>query len=289
MAGPQGVSSRFSRLSSSTRPVQTFTDLYRYRFVLSNLVSKNVKVLYRNMALGFLWSLLQPLVMVITLSLVWRFFMGDDGSFAAKVVVVLIPYNFFAYCLTGCASSIYGNVSLVKKIAFPRQILPVSVILTHLIHFGIQSILIVLVLATFPHGGEILSLNLLWLLPIFVLQLGLVTGLGFLVAGLNVLYRDVQYITESSLLVLFWICPILYEANLSAGGVTSKLAENGWLYHAYFLNPLSGILEAYRSVLYYGRSPELSTLGISLGITLVIGYFGVKSFWKHEREFADLI
>lgn len=269
--------------------MQTFTDLYRWRFVLSNLVSKNVKVMYRNMALGFLWSLLQPLVMVVTLSLVWRFFMGDDGSFAAKVVVVLIPYNFFAYCLTGCASSIHGNVSLVKKLAFPRQILPVSVILTHLIHFAIQSILIVLVLMIFPHGGDILNLNLLWLLPVFLLQLGLVTGIGFLVAGLNVLYRDVQYIAESSLRVLFWVCPILYETDLTADGMTSKLAETHWLYHAYFLNPMSGILEAYRSVLYYGRSPDPVTLGMSLIITVLIGYFGVKTFWKHEREFSDLI
>jgi ABC-type polysaccharide/polyol phosphate export permease len=269
--------------------VQTFTDLYRYRFVLSNLVSKNVKVMYRNMALGFLWSLLQPVVLVVTLSLVWHFFMGDDGSFAAKVVVVLIPYNFFAYCLGGCVISINGNVHLVKKIAFPRQILPISAILTHLIHFGVQSILIVLVLAIFPHGGQTLSLNLFWLLPIFIIQLGLVTGLGFLVAGLNVLYRDVQYIAESALLVLFWICPILYEASGSAGGVTSKLAESPWLYHTYFLNPMSGILEAYRSVLYYGRSPDLTTLGMALIVTLIIGYFGMKSFWKHEKEFADLV
>ncbi len=111
--------------------MQTFTDLYKYRCVLSTLASKNLKVLFRNMSLGLLWSLLSPLVMVVMLSLVWTFmFATDDKTITAKIIVALILYNFCVYCLTGCASSIHGSAALVKKVGFPRQILPSDEILT---------------------------------------------------------------------------------------------------------------------------------------------------------------
>jgi len=264
--------------------VQTFTDIYKYRFILSNLVGKELKAQYRNMSMGFLWALLNPLVMVTVLSLAWTMFLGADASFPVLVLVALIPYNFFTYCFNGCSASILGNVSLVKKIRFPRQILPISVIITHLIHFAIQFVLVIAVLLIFPHPGSALSIHLLWLPVILVVQIGLVVGVGLLIAGLNVIYRDVQYIVESLLVVLFWGSPILWTA-----GPESNLAAYPILYHLYYLNPLAGILEAWRSVLYYGRSPSLVTFGMATGIAILLGIIGVASFWKHERDFADLI
>ncbi|MFQ5505180.1 MAG: ABC transporter permease [Planctomycetota bacterium] len=265
--------------------MQTFTDIYRFRFILANLVSKNLKSMYRNMALGFVWSLLNPLILIVVLTMVWVVFFGAELTFPALVLVALIPFNFFSYCLSGCAVSIHGNASLIKKIAFPRQILPVSVIVTHLIHFGIQSTLVVAVLMLFPHPGDVLSSHLLWLPLIFVVQAGLCMGVGLLAAGLHVLYRDVQYIVDSTLTVLFWASPILYSA-----GPESDLAKlPGHFYRLYYLNPLSGILESYRDVLYFGRNPDPISLLMALGVTLIVGYSGVKAFWRHEREFADLI
>jgi ABC-type polysaccharide/polyol phosphate export permease len=264
--------------------MQTFTDLYKFRFVLTNLVSKNLKVLYRNMALGLLWSLLNPLVMIVTLSFVWTYmFSIDDKSFTASVIVTLIPYNFTAYCLTGCADSIPGSASLVKKIGFPRQILPISVIATHLIHFAIQSTLVIGVLAIFPHPGSTIGPQLLWLIPILIVQLGLCIGAGLLIAGLNVLYRDVQYVIDSLLTVLFWLCPILYMPG------KNLFAQNETLYHIYYLNPLAGILSAYRSVLYLGEAPDVTTFSMAIIGTILIGILGVWTFWRHEKEFADLI
>ena len=205
------------------------------------------------------------------------------------VIVGLIPYNFVSYCLTGCAASIHGNASLVKKIGFPRQILPVSVILTHLIHFAIQSTLVVAVLAIFPHPGATIGFQLVWLVPIFIVQLGLCVGAGLLVAGLNVIYRDVQYIIESLLTVLFWFSPILYVPRERLIPSDLALPQHETLYFLYYLNPLSGILSAYRSVLYFGKAPDAMTFPMAIGGTLVIGVFGVWIFWRHEREFADLI
>ncbi len=262
--------------------MQTFTDLYRYRFVLSNLVGKNLKVMYRSMSLGMLWTLLNPIVMIGTLTVVWVVVFKAPMSFAAMCIVGLIPYNFTAYCLTGCVHAIPGNAALVKKSAFPRQILPIAIVATHLIHYGIQSILLLVLLLTFPLEGGHFGFHLLWIVPIFAVQLCLCIGLGLLVSGLNVVYRDVQYITESLLTVLFWVCPVIFSdkqlASLSAVS-----------YHLYYTNPIAGILTAYRDVLFHGTAPGLIPFGQAIVGTVVIGYIGMRSFWKHERVFADLI
>lgn len=263
--------------------MQTFTDLFRYRFILSNLVSKNLKTLYRNMALGFFWSVLNPLVLVVVLTIVWVVFFRATIDFALSVLVTLIPYNLFVYCFSGCTTSIRDNASLVKKVAFPRQILPVSVVLTHVVQFPIQFSLVVLGLLILPSEPHFLSINLLWLPVVFGLEVGLCLGAGLLVSALYAKYRDVRYIVESILVVLFWICPIVYEAS-------SRLASMPrWVWAVYFSNPLAGILEGYRAILVHGRAPDPKQLGLAALVTLAIGVVGVRTFWVHEREFADLI
>ena len=269
--------------------MQTLTDLYKHRFILQNLVSKNLKVLYRNMALGFLWSVVNPLIMVGVLTTVWVAFFDQPFSFALSVLVALVPYNLFVYCLSGCTTAIRDNVNLVKKVAFPRQILPVSVILTHVIQFPIPLALVVFGLLLIPKDHPTVTVHLLWLIPIFIVQIGLSFGVGFLVSALNTKYRDVRYIVESVLVVLFWMCPILYDASakLTAGIDEGELPE--WTWWVYFSNPLAGLLESYKSVLFYGVRPDLVIFGLTLGVTLVIGAIGVRMFWVHEKELADLI
>ncbi len=255
----------------------------RYRFILTNLVAKEFKALYRSMALGFFWALLQPLVLVTVLSAVWVFFFHAAADFPAFVLVALIPYNFITYSVSGCTHAIVRNKSLVKKVAFPRQILPFSVVLTHVIHLLVQAPLVILVLLLFPPAADLLGGQLLWLPIILIVHLGLATGLGLLVSSLTVVYRDVQYLVDSALVVLFWVSPILYDAH------KELVQSSDWLFIAYYLNPLAGILEGYRSVLYGGVAPDLLTFGMATVITLLIGILGVRTFWIHEKDFADLI
>lgn len=271
--------------------MQTFTDIVRYRFVLENLVAKNLKTLYRNMALGFFWSILNPLVMAIVLTAVQLRFFGARHDWPSLFLCALIPYNFFAYCLSGAAYSVTGNASLVTKVRFPRQILPVSVIVTNLVHFAIQSSLVVASLLWFPKIADLetgatvawFGWQLLWLPVILVVNIGLVVGVGLLVAGANVVYRDVQYIVESVMTVMFWLCPLVYD-----GGA---MLANGprWQFWLYFANPLSGLLDSYRRVLFHGTAPDLGVLGLAAMVTALLGAWGVRSFWKHEHRFADLL
>lgn len=269
--------------------MQTFTDVIRHRFILSNLVAKEFKALYRSMSLGFLWSLLQPLVLVTVLSTVWITFMGQGKDFASMVLVALIPYNFFTYCLSGSAGVILRNKSLVKKMKFPRQLLPFSVVCIHTIHFAIQSTLIVLVLLLFPPEAQILGSQLLWIPVILLIELGLVIGVSMLVSSMSVVYRDVTYVVESALIVLFWASPILYSAEKTLFEKPEFVDNYGSLGLLYYLNPLAGILEGFRSVLYYGVAPNPVTLGMATVVTIVIGALGLRSFWIHEKDFADLI
>lgn len=272
--------------------MQTFTDILRHRYLLENLVAKEFRALYRSMALGLAWVLVQPLVLITVLTTVWVGFFGQKPSFASNVLVCLIPYNFFTYAVSGCTAVIQRNVSLVKKVAFPRQLLPFSVVVTHAIHFLCQGLLIVPVLLLFPPEAHILGWQLLWLPVIVAVQIGLVTGLGFLVSSLNVVYRDVQYLVDSVLTIAFWASPVLYSAQqvlIDQVGVAEAARHSPWLAALYYSNPLAGLLEAYRAVLYFGTAPNLLTFGAATLVTLLVGIVGVWQFWIHEREFADLV
>src|SRR5690606_6926753 len=147
-------------------------------------------------------------------------------------------FNFLSYCINGCSTAILANASLVRKVRFPRQILPYSVILTHLVHFGVQASLIVAVLAVFGAPASPWTPALAWLPVVFALQVGLCAGAGMLVAAWNVVFRDTQYIVSSLLTVLFWASPVIYDAH-------AAFDERGeWTLgaYAYFLNPVAGVL-----------------------------------------------
>ncbi|MBK8980226.1 MAG: ABC transporter permease [Planctomycetes bacterium] len=265
--------------------MQTFTDAYRFRHVLLALTSKQLKAQYRSMSLGFFWALLNPLVMITVLSVVFIWFFGQGAEHPARVVVALIPYNFFTYCLTGCATSITNNSSLVKKVWFPRQILPLSIIVTNIVHLGIQSVLVVAVLVAFPTPGHILGLQLLWLVPLLALLLGLCVGIGLLSAALTVVFRDTQYIIQSTLTVLFWMSPVLYDS----GGRFAGPGRPGWVEPLYYLNPLAGLLDSFRRVLFWGASPTPLALGLATLGTLAFGALGIRVFFRHEPDFADYV
>lgn len=272
--------------------MQTFLDVVSHRFILTNLVQKEFKAMYRSMALGVLWTVLQPLVMVTVLSLIFAVFYRTGPHYPARLIIALIPYNFLSYTLSAATGAILNNRSLVKKVRFPRQILPFSVVITHAIHFAIQSLLIAAVIVVFPPEVDVFGWQWLWLPAILVVHLGLALGLALLVSALNVVYRDVQYIVDSVLTVAFWLSPVIYSARerLLLPGHPDFLAGVPWLVrHAYYLNPFAGIAEAYRGVLYEARPPDAVSFAMAAAITLVIGALGVRAFWRHERHFADLI
>lgn len=174
-------------------------EIYRFRYFLRNMVVRDLKVRYKGSALGFLWSLMNPLLMMLVLSLVFSVaFKISMPHYPIFLLCGLLPWNFFAVSVSNATGSVVGQAGLLKKVAFPREILPLASILANLVHFGIGLLILFVFLIAFkiPLGLPALALPL-----VILLQLVFVLGFSLILSALNVFYRDVQQILEVLLLV----------------------------------------------------------------------------------------
>lgn len=254
-------------------------ELIRKRDVLSTLIEKDFKSRYKAKALGRLWSIADPLVMVVIYTIVFAHILQVAQPFYPVFLLLgLTPFRFFVNSVVGAAASVSDNVQLVKKVSFPRMMLPLAVILSHVRHFFIELSLVGLLFLYF-RDAFIPSLNLFWLPVIFLVQLVFVTGMGLIVSALNVRYRDTQYILGSSILVLTWLSPTFYSFT----AVPPHLAR------LLMWNPLVGVVEGYRSVLLHGSRPSFTLLGASGLSAAVLLTIGLLIFRHYEHVFADYI
>ena len=190
--------------------------------------------------------------------------------------VATVPWTFFASSLSDMADSLVQNMSLVTKVYFPREALPISAMLARLLDLGIAAALLVLMIAY----SQIPSAPVLWLyVPIILsIQVALVLGLGLMAAALNVFYRDVQPLLKLAIQLWFYASPIIYPVSV----VPEHLRP------FYYLNPMAGVLDAYRAVLLYARPPE-SYLWWSAPIAFALLLSGYWLFKRVEFQFADIV
>jgi lipopolysaccharide transport system permease protein len=234
---------------------------------------------YQQSALGWLWAIVQPVATVAIFAVVFTRIVPVDTSGVPYILfsyTAVVPWTLLSSSITDMAMSLVQNMNLVGKIYFPREALPIASLLARLVDFAISFILLVILVIIFKL--PLSPLGLLYLPLILLIQLALILGLGIGSAALNVFYRDVDPILKLVTQVWFYASPILYPVSL----VPEK-----WKW-AYFLNPMSGIIEAYRDVLIYDQLPGNSLLEagiISLGI-LLLGYWFFK---KVEFQFADIV
>lgn len=234
-----------------------------YRFLLRNLISKDFKVRYRNMSLGVLWSLLNPLVMLAVYLFVFTKIIrpANIPHFALYILTGMIPFNFFnlAWIISTC--SIVDNTGLIKRVPVPREIIPFSSVLSNCLHLAIQmALLLVAVVVT----GLGVNIYWFWLPLIWVVGIAFTFGISLITSGLYVYMRDTRYIVESICIILFWFTPIVYLVSLVPPQYRSL----------YLLNPITALIIAMRSVLLDGQPPAtdlmLKFILISLG-TLGLG------------------
>jgi len=247
------------------------------RFVLRQLVEKDFKVRYRNMSLGIFWSLLNPLIMMTVMSFVFTvIFPNPEKLYPLFIMAGLLPYNFFSQSWSAATSSIVSNSTLVKKLSFPRELLPISVVLASSVHFFIQLALLMAAAVFF------VGFSPLWaLLPvIIVLHIIFTCGLALFFSALDVYYRDTQYVVESTTMVLFWVVPIFYSFE-EVSRRSALLAE------LYSFNPLAAVIFLVRRVLIYQQNPGwviIAKLGL---ISIAVFAVGLWFFRRMEREFVD--
>jgi ABC-type polysaccharide/polyol phosphate export permease len=236
-----------------------------YLFLIRNLVEKDFKVRYRNMSLGVLWSLLNPLIMMAVLTFIFTqiFSQTHDPNFPLSVLCGLVPLNFFTLAWLTGAGSILDNASLIKKVPVPRQVFPIASILSNGLHLLIQIALLLGLIVVFGRG---VNIHWLWLPVIWGLEILFVLGLTMAFSAINIYVRDTRYVIESTNTVLFWLVPIFYSFSIIPARFRGL----------YQINPVAALVLMMRNVLLEDHSPAGSTL-IRLSIVSVT-MFGIGWF-----------
>ncbi len=249
------------------------------RDLLREWTSRNIRARYQQSALGWLWAILQPAAQAAIFTLVFTFIVPIDTGAVPYVLfayVAIVPWSLLATSLPDMNNSLVENMSLVTKIYFPREVLPVAAMLARLMDFGVAAILVAILMIVF----QVPAFPLGWLfLPIIlIIELMLILGIGLACAALNVFYRDVRSFLVLGLQMWFYASPIIYP--------TSLVPE--WLRPFYFINPMAGIITAYRDVLLY-RQPPGPSLAIAGSISFIVFVAGYWFFKRVEFQFADIV
>lgn len=253
-------------------------ELWHYRELLGSFVRRDIKIRYKQTALGFLWVIIQPLFMVLIFSI---FFGGlakvpsDDIPYPLFVLAALLPWTLFAEGLTRSTTSMVTNAQIMTKVYFPRLIMPISGILSPLVDFFISLSLLAIFMAYY---GILPTLNVIFL-PLFIL-LALATSLsvGLWLSALNVKYRDFQYTVPFIIQIWMFASPVVYPASLLPESVR----------FLYGLNPMAGVIEGFRWALFGTGMPGAMML-VSVGVVVFFLITGIFYFRRMEQYYADIV
>lgn len=250
-----------------------------HRELLTAWTIRTIRARYQQSMLGVLWAIAQPAASVAIFTVLFTKLMPVDTDGVPYVLfsfTALVPWTFFAASLTDIVNAVVENMNLVTKIYFPREILPVAALLARFVDFVIAAFILVALMIAFQ--APFFPTGWLFLPVIIGVQISLTLGLGLVGAALNVFIRDIKHLLELVLRLLLYVSPVIYPA--------SQVPES--LRPLYFLNPMAGIITAYRDVLLYESLPGyyLLTAGLISLISLVAGYLFFKAV---EFKFADVV
>lgn len=250
--------------------MSTYLDVVRYRELLGNLFRRDLQAKYRGSALGVLWTVANPVMLMgvyyLVFGVVWKSPFASGDNYALFLLTGLAPWTFFAAAVQSATRSMLDNANLIRKTRFPRQLVPLSVVFAHLVSFAVM--LVVLLVLNFIALPRVRATE--WLaIPLAVLFVGVICGIALATASLNVLFRDIEFIVAALLVPLFFLTPILYP--LSGSPVASHHTVVEFIHWA---NPLSPGIEAIRAPLFAGTLPHWTDalyLVVACAVALLVG------------------
>ena len=254
-----------------------FKELYQYRELLKSNVKKDIRGKYKASFLGVLWSFVNPLLTTLVYAIVFPYILKNTGdNYVTFLIIGILPWTFFAQSISHGTYCMLANAGIIKKVYFPREILPISVVTSGAVNFLISCIIICIFLL---FSGIGFSLNILWLPIILLTEYFLLLGIIFITSSINVYIRDFEYIINFFVQMLFYATPILYKADLFASSHILKVLVR--------LNPMATIINSYRDIFFYKQVPELGILFLTLGLSILLTFIGYKIFKRLSRGFAE--
>lgn len=256
--------------------LQRITDILEYRDMIFNLVRRELRGKYKGSVLGFLWTYLNPLCQVIIYSAVFSVvFKVKIEKFYLYLIVGMMPWTFFSTSVQGGANCIRAQADMVKKIYFPREVIPISFTTSTFVNMLFSFIITFLAIAMARWG---FYFRALWYLPlVMIIEYILVLGLLLIVSSVTVYFRDLEHIMSVLMMAWIYLTPIMYDVSYIPGE----------LRYIFFMNPMTPIICAYHDILYYKRIPDMHYLIQSGAVAIAILIIGFLVFARLDRGFAE--
>ena len=252
-----------------------FKNLYKYRELLKTSVKKEIRGKYKNSSLGVLWSFLNPLLQIAVYAFVFPLILKNkQENYVIFLCAGLIPWTFFATAISRSAFTMIENGNIIKKVYFPREILPISLVTSEAVNFLISTIII---LAFVLFSGLGLTKYIIFYLIVLIAQYLIILAISFIVSSITVYFRDLQHFIGVALQLLFYATPIVYSAE----SIPANLA---WILK---MNPMTYIIDGYRAIFYNQTMPDIIALGIIIAIALGACAIGYAIFSKLQKGFAE--
>ena len=258
--------------------IETLKEIWAYRAMIRSLVHKDLRGRYQASVLGFLWTFIVPLCQLLVYTAVFGYILSNGiDKFYLYLFVALIPWNFFSACLTGGASCVVQQQSLVNKIYFPREVVPIAYVTSSFVNM-LYCEIVVLAVCIFS-GVQFSAAGLLCLPLVMVVEYIFALGITMIISAIDVYFRDLEHILGIVAMAWMFMTPIMYDL--------SQVPQE--LIPLFRLNPMTNIVSAYRDILYAGKVPQLGSLGISLGIGIVFLVIGFLVFGRMKRRFSEVM
>jgi lipopolysaccharide transport system permease protein len=277
-------------------------ELWKFRELLVSMIQRELKIRYKNSFLGFFWSLVNPLITVLVMTVVFKYIMANNTpSFSSYILAAYLPFMFFQLAVLDSAQSVLGALPLVRKIYFPREILPLSLIIGNFIHFLLALVVFfayqLAVYIADPRFSPF-HWSMLWLPVLLIINFALATGLGLLISALNTFYEDVKYIVTVLMYLLFFLTPVMYFSE-NVWYSTSQ-SDKPWFYTIYHLNPIAMLVTAYRKILVAPQPVHIdkdtlvpalpldwTLLGVAAAFSFFMLWFGYYVFNRMKWRFVE--